>query len=129
MPLSMEKLSDGRPAMVHAQIFTGSPREFIRHMFGEQGISLLLQRVIHSSVWSWREAYLLNTILPKDHVTMYVLRSSVEFPKKRFKFSNYSLSFRKTTVGQNVSPDSLAVPFSVFAHRRLHISTLHLFKL
>ncbi|TNN79445.1 hypothetical protein EYF80_010259 [Liparis tanakae] len=50
MPLSVEKLSDGRPAMVHPRIFTGSPREFIRDMLGEHGISLLLQRFIHSSV-------------------------------------------------------------------------------
>ena len=51
MPLSMEKLSEGRPALVQALIFTGSPRDFIRDMAGEQGISLLSQRAIHSSVW------------------------------------------------------------------------------
>ena len=50
IPLSIEKLSDGSPAMVHERIFTGSPREFIRDMLGEHGISLLLQRFIHSSV-------------------------------------------------------------------------------
>lgn len=52
MPLSMEKLSEGNPAMVQALILTGSPREFIRDMCGEQGMSLLLHRLIHSCVWS-----------------------------------------------------------------------------
>lgn len=50
MALSMEKLSDGKPAMVHARIFTGSPSEFIRDMLAEHGISLLLQRFIHSTI-------------------------------------------------------------------------------
>lgn len=87
IPLSMEKLSDGSPAMVHARIFTGSPSEFIRDMLGEHGISLLLQRFIHSSVWSCRGARL-------------VLINSFSFYYKRT--NTLSLTCKTNNVYKNV---------------------------
>lgn len=55
IPLSTEKLSEGRPAMVQLRIFTGSPKEFISDMFLEQGIPLVLHVSIHSSVARCRD--------------------------------------------------------------------------
>lgn len=66
IPLSIEKLSEGRPAMVQLRIFTGSPKEFISDMFLEQGIPLVLHMSIHSSVARCRDHTQKHTWLKKE---------------------------------------------------------------
>lgn len=53
MPLSMEKLSVGSPAMVQARILTGSPSVELRESSSEQGMLRLVHMVRHSSICSW----------------------------------------------------------------------------
>ena len=52
MPLSMLKLSTGRPAIVQARIFTGSPRVAFRENVSEQGMLRAVQFECHSAVHS-----------------------------------------------------------------------------
>lgn len=51
IPLSIENVSDGNPAMFQALIFTGSPKVFVREKSSEQGMSLVLHNNAHSLVW------------------------------------------------------------------------------
>jgi len=48
MPLSMLKLSTGRPAICHMRILTGSPRVALREKTLEQGMPFSKHRVCHS---------------------------------------------------------------------------------
>ena len=52
MPLSMEKLSVGSPAIVQARILTGSPSVELRESSSEQGMLRLVHMLRHSSICS-----------------------------------------------------------------------------
>jgi len=55
MPLSMLKLSIGRPAICHARIFTGSPRVTLSENTEEQGIFLATQSWCHSATQFYKQ--------------------------------------------------------------------------
>lgn len=112
IPLSIEKLSDGRPAMVHERIFTGSPREFIRDMLGEHGISLLLQRFIHSSVWSCRGVHsLVMTSFSPDYYEHLNCKDSC---KKIIK--NNNMAYGMTVRLKRQNHNSFTLLHSFFQH-------------
>lgn len=50
MPLSIENMSEGSPAIVQDLIVTGSPRVFVKEKSSEQGMSFVLHSNVHSLV-------------------------------------------------------------------------------
>lgn len=50
MPLSIENVSEGNPAIFQALICTGSPKTFVKEKSSEQGMSFALQNNVHSLV-------------------------------------------------------------------------------
>lgn len=112
IPLSIEKLSDGRPAMVHERIFTGSPREFIRDMLGEHGISLLLQRFIHSSVWSCRGVHsLVMTSFSPDYYEHLNCKDSC---KRSLKTITWHMAWQSGLKGKTITHSLYCILFSSF---------------
>lgn len=50
MPLPIENVPDGSPAMFQALISTGSPRVFVKEKSSEQEMSFVLHSNVHSLV-------------------------------------------------------------------------------